>query len=40
VRRIERNDALIAELEREVRAFLAEVDATLAKLRERQAEAA
>jgi putative phage-type endonuclease len=40
VRRIERNDQLIAELERDVRGFLAEVDATLAKLRARRVEVA
>jgi putative phage-type endonuclease len=32
VKRVERDDALIAEMEREVIAFLAEVDATVAKL--------
>lgn len=32
VKRIARDDALIAELEREARAFLSEVDATVAKL--------
>jgi hypothetical protein len=34
VRRIERDDAIIAALEREVGRFLAEVEATLAKLRD------
>jgi predicted phage-related endonuclease len=31
-RRIDRDDALIADMEREIEAFLAEVDATVAKL--------
>lgn len=35
VQRIERDDTLIAEIETEVTAFLAEVDATVADLRER-----
>ncbi len=40
VRRIERNDRLIAELEREVIRFLAEIDAVIAKLETLEAEAA
>lgn len=40
VRRIERDDAMIADLEREVAAFIAEIDDKVARLNERYARAA